>query len=130
MPHLSETPPPRCSSCNLQRPDMAHVDFEAAWDGPVIEDGIIGVDGEKTHTLRTSIDELVICEECLTVGGRLVGLEPVDADRVVALEEQLDAARTAVLELQELTKEQDRALRARDAFGEAQTAKRRARAAA
>jgi hypothetical protein len=29
-------PPTMCSACFGQYPDRNHVDFEAAWDGPVI----------------------------------------------------------------------------------------------
>lgn len=48
--------PAACSSCFGQYPEQVHVDFESAWDGPVI-------DAENGR--KYSIDELVICEQCL-----------------------------------------------------------------
>lgn len=52
---LAETLPVRCSACFGQKVGQLHVDFEAAWDGPILND-----DG-----MRVSIDDLFICEECL-----------------------------------------------------------------
>jgi hypothetical protein len=108
---------------------MRHVDFEASWDGPVVDGGLATGEGLARGPL-TSIDELVICEECLTVAGALLGLEPQDQTRIDALECQLDDARSANLELQAHVKEQDRALASRTSFSEKQQQKRKQKAAA
>jgi hypothetical protein len=60
---LAEHAPPACASCFSQRPDAPHVDFGAYYDGPVL-------DGAK----HMQIDDLVICEQCLTEAASLVGL--------------------------------------------------------
>jgi hypothetical protein len=123
---LSEIPPALCSACSLQRPDLRHVDFDAAWDGPTVEGGLATGDGVVRGPL-VSIDELVICEECLRAAGRLIDLEPVEGGRVEALEQQLADAREVNLELQGHVKAQDKALQSRDSFGEAQQARRQAK---
>jgi hypothetical protein len=128
LPRLADTPPVQCSACGLQRPDRQHVDFDAAWDGPVVEGGLATGDG-VVRGPAVSIDELVICDECLTVAGRLIGLESVDQGYTASLEQQLADARTVNLELQSHVREQDRALQSRTSFGEAQQARRRAKAA-
>lgn len=60
-----------CASCGSQDPGARYVDFDAAWDGPVVnpEDGI-----------KMQIDDLVVCENCLKEASALVGL--VDPDQV------------------------------------------------
>jgi hypothetical protein len=72
-----------CSSCFQAKPGTLHVDFDAAWDGPVLQDAV----GEPiTHT----IDELVICESCLEEAAKLIGMDRTpDAARVKELEDQV-----------------------------------------
>jgi hypothetical protein len=53
---LAESTPVRCSACFGQHPEKSHVDFEAAWDGPVIDAG---------NGMKQYIDDLVICEDCI-----------------------------------------------------------------
>ncbi len=62
---LAERTPPFCAGCYGQYPALRHVDYESAWDGPMLnaEDGI-----------RMTVDELVMCEECIKAGARLVGM--------------------------------------------------------
>ncbi len=74
MTKIAEISPTHCSSCFGQYVDRRHVDFEAAWDGPVIHDGVMTDEG-VTNRIPVSIDELVICEECLTHGAKLLGLK-------------------------------------------------------
>lgn len=67
--------PPRCSGCFLQKTEERHVDFEASYDGPVIE-----------GAPRVVIDELILCEACLTLAARQIGLGDVAAvEQEVAL---------------------------------------------
>lgn len=125
-PRLAETPPARCSACNLQRPEKRHIDFDAWWDGPVVEGGLATGEG-VVRGPRVSIDELVICEDCLRDAGRLIDLEPVEGGRVELLEQQLEDARSVNLELQSHVKAQDKALQSRDSFGDAQLQRRQAK---
>lgn len=60
---LAEHAPAACSSCFSQKVDEKHVDFGAYYDGPVL-DGAKGI----------QVDDLVICEQCLTEAASLVGL--------------------------------------------------------
>jgi hypothetical protein len=83
---LAEVPPVRCSSCFGQYTERTHVDFGAAWNGPAFpDDGSTGVVGGKVMT----IDDLVICEDCLKIAAGLIGFEdPGDTRRHVAEAEQ------------------------------------------
>jgi hypothetical protein len=52
---LADPNPAYCSCCFQQMPTKVHIDFEVAWDGPVInEDG-----------LRVPIDDLYLCQDCI-----------------------------------------------------------------
>jgi hypothetical protein len=90
---LTETPPVRCSSCYGQYPDRTHVDFGAAWDGPTFPDD------EVAGGVIVTVDDLIICEDCLRDAGRLLGLEdPGDAARHLAeLEGQAEELRERLL---------------------------------
>lgn len=61
----AQPPPAYCSACFGQYPDRRHVDFGASYDGPVLENVAGGV--------PASIDDLVICEECLATAAKLIG---------------------------------------------------------
>jgi hypothetical protein len=69
MPKLYEDSSRFCSNCFQQIPGTRMVEFEAAWDGPVTtpRDTIHGVE-------QVQIDDLVICEVCLTAAAKLIGL--------------------------------------------------------
>lgn len=58
---VAEVAPSYCSSCFSQKPDELHVDFGAYYDGPVL-------DGAKAQ----QIDDLFLCEECLSAAAALV----------------------------------------------------------
>lgn len=78
--------PPYCSSCFGGKPQIAHVDFEAYYDGPIIQG----------KTFKQPIDDLIICEDCLRAAGEVIGL---------AEHKQLIKQRNELLqELQELRK--------------------------
>jgi hypothetical protein len=117
MPRIAETPPVRCSGCGLQQPHVRHVDFDVAWDGPVIQGGVVLFDGERSPTVPVPIDDLILCEPCVVQAGRLLGLEPQDQTTIQQLEDELAGARDANLELRKHVDEQDRALKSRDSFG-------------
>lgn len=70
---LAEPAPPYCSGCFGAKPNMRHVDMGAAWDGPMLEPlkGAVGVIGH-------SIDDLVLCEDCIKAAAELVDLGNVE----------------------------------------------------
>lgn len=55
--------PPRCSVCFEQKPKEVHVDFNVAFDGPVIP-------GQPL----VSIDDLIVCKSCLKQAAKLIGM--------------------------------------------------------
>jgi hypothetical protein len=80
---------PYCASCYQARPGQPHVDFDAAYDGPVLD-----------AAAAMQIDDLVICHVCLGGAARLLGyvldedrprLQQVEAEKV-ALRERAQAA--------------------------------------
>jgi hypothetical protein len=91
---LTDHAPIACSSCGHQDVEMKHVDFEAAWDGPVIsrtENGDV-----------LPIDDLIVCEQCVREAAQLFDLTTrFDAkkmrDQVKLLEAEL-ADKTARLQ--------------------------------
>lgn len=62
---LASPPPSHCSACFGAYPQRRHVDFGASYDGPVLENVAGGV--------PASIDELVICEDCLATAAKVIG---------------------------------------------------------
>lgn len=93
---LADVPPVACSACNGQYPDRRHIDFQAAWDGPTFPQGVNLGDGNVRTNLTVAVDDLVLCENCLTQAGRLVGLQDT-----TALQGALDAAEETTRELRE-----------------------------
>lgn len=64
---IAHPAPPACASCYGQYPERLHVDFGAAFDGPVL----FGKEGAT----QAQVDELVICDECLRAAAALLGLK-------------------------------------------------------
>jgi hypothetical protein len=89
--------PAYCSACFGARPGEKHIDFEAAYDGPVIN----SVAGNKV-----AIDDLVICEKCLIAAASLIGL--TNADELRAENEELGQS---VEELSEQVSKRDNIIR-------------------
>lgn len=85
---VCDIPPPHCASCYGQYTDKVHVDLEASYDGPVIEGGIVGPDGEVVNKIPVSIDELVLCETCLIEAAALIGMKPAVDDFVADLRQR------------------------------------------
>lgn len=75
---IAHIPPVQCSVCFQQKPDELHVDMEAAYDGPVLD-----VSGAR-HT----IDDIVICEECVRAAARQLPEHREQQDRYDALAAQ------------------------------------------
>ena len=79
--------PAYCSACFSAKPQMRHIDFECVWDGPVInvEDGI-----------RVQVDDLIVCEDCLSAAAARLDIANAGAARISELENrvfELDARR-------------------------------------
>src|SRR4051794_14453564 len=86
---LAETAPAACASCGQRNPDARHVDFGAAGDY-----GMAPAPGNIAGAKLVSIDDLIVCERCLTDAASVLGLEDVSAQRSEAerLERTCEAA--------------------------------------
>lgn len=71
---LAPTPPSHCSSCFGAYPQRRHVDFGASFDGPVLPSGL-----EASGVNGVSIDDLIVCEDCLATAAREIGFGDVAA---------------------------------------------------
>jgi hypothetical protein len=85
----SETPPAMCSACFGQYPDRVHIDFESSWDGPLIEGGTQDREGNVISRIPVSIDELVLCEECIAAAAAELGFSRDEAEKVKELRKQI-----------------------------------------
>lgn len=81
---IAQPAPPHCSGCYQQKPQETHVDFGAAYDGPVVP-ALAGTVGVVGH----SIDELVLCATCIRTAAALIGL--TDEGPLIAERDQLEA---------------------------------------
>jgi hypothetical protein len=81
---IAQPAPAHCSGCYQHKPQETHVDFGAAYDGPVVPAlaGSVGVVGH-------SIDELVLCSTCIQTAAALIGLS--DQGPLIAERDQLEA---------------------------------------
>jgi hypothetical protein len=68
--HLT-SPPVACAACYAQYPDRQHVDFGATYDGPVLNQ----LDVISTGVTNVQIDELIICDKCVSDAAALLGLK-------------------------------------------------------
>ena len=73
---LAETPPVACASCFGQYTDRRHVDFGAAYEGPVLPSG-----EETKGVVGVVVDDLIVCEECLRAAAALIGMEDATESR-------------------------------------------------
>jgi hypothetical protein len=92
MTKFAETPPAMCSGCFGQYPDRQHIDFESSWDGPVVEGGAMGENGQVISRIPVSIDELILCEDCVREGASLLGLSEENTAK-------LDQLRAEIIDL-------------------------------
>ena len=92
MPKIADKPPVYCASCHRQNVELRHVDFEAYYDGPVINGDI-----------KVSIDDLIICEECMRAGAELLGYIKDDESRDLILEyiDQVDKMDKQITQLEQ-----------------------------
>lgn len=102
MTRLAESRPPYCSACFQHPGELRCVDFEAAYDGPVME----GVPSP------VPIDDLILCEQCLASAFAILdpqGLKQTIAELEQAVRDQADeiarkdkAVKAAKFTIQEL----------------------------
>lgn len=77
---------PYCASCYQQQPEMRHIDFGAAFDGPTLE-----------GATKVMIDDLIVCETCLRTAVALIGI----TGDVEELQDELRLANQQLMELGE-----------------------------
>jgi hypothetical protein len=82
---VAETPPVACASCGGQYPDRRHVDFGAAWDGPVVNQ----LDVVAKGVTPMQIDDLVVCENCILEAAGALKMQDVKAPTLVALQDKI-----------------------------------------
>jgi hypothetical protein len=83
---IAHTTPPACAVCYQQHVNRTHVDFEVAYDGPVIPGAV-----------PRPIDDLIVCEKCLADAAKLIGLTREDMLR--AQVDELTAQRDTAVQL-------------------------------
>lgn len=90
-------PPAYCAGCYQQKPEKRHIDFDAAFDGPSFEVPEVG------PGIRMQIDDLVLCEDCVTNAGKLLGLVNADdlKEENQELGEALEHANDTIEEMRE-----------------------------
>lgn len=72
-----------CSACFGQNPDARHIDFDAAADRGY---------GDTDNGLKISMDDLILCEECVKAGAVLLGMMDTETfqGRLHSLEHRLE----------------------------------------
>lgn len=91
MTKIAQPKPPYCASC-FQKPEQACVDFEAAYDGPVV----------PGTPEPVPVDDLILCEGCLEEAFAL--LDPQN------LRETINELTNEVLDLMEETSAKDKVI--------------------
>lgn len=84
---IAENPPPYCSVCFGSVPDRRFVDFEVAWDGPVL--------GATAEHHGQPIDDLIVCESCLKIAFQVLDLDQ-NSEAIERLETELVEARDSL----------------------------------
>jgi hypothetical protein len=112
---VCDTPPPFCASCYGQYTDLRHVDLEASYDGPVVEGGIIGEDMQVQDKIKVSIDELVLCETCLSEAAALIGLTSDAGTRMAELAQRNQEQAERLLGLQAYVDQLEKAITSKPA---------------
>ena len=119
---ISDPNPSHCSSCYGQYPQRRHIDFEAAYDGPVI----------NTDGLRQSIDDLIICEDCMESAAKFVGYVNDEAMKreIERLKMQVETRDEMLAKQDQVIQDQEKAIRSRGILSLAQQGKPTPKAAA
>jgi hypothetical protein len=78
-PRLASRPPRACAACYGQYTDRAHVDFQAGYEGALID---------PNRPRAGHVDWLVICEKCIRTAAALL---PEQASKVEGLQHEIAA---------------------------------------
>ena len=78
-PRIAARVPVACTGCHGQYPDRVHVDFNSAFEGPVID---------SANPRTTRIDWLVLCEDCVRTAHRVLPNDERD-DEIERLNRQV-----------------------------------------
>ena len=78
-------------------PQPEYVNFESAYDGPVIDD--------PNSTVKTYIDKIVVCEDCVRQGASLLGM-----DHVERYSSELEAQKGYIAELEKEITSKDKVI--------------------
>jgi hypothetical protein len=87
---VTEHAPVACASCGGQYTDRRHVDFGAAWDGPVVNSFDVIAKG----VVNQQIDDLIVCESCILEAAEALKMEDVRAPTLEALRNQVAELKT------------------------------------
>jgi hypothetical protein len=120
MTRIASTPPAFCASCFTVREGDRFVDFEAAYDGPVL----IGEEDHNGNRPMKPIDDLVLCERCVNEAARLldIGGDNPEIERLEGIIEilgQSDEAKDRMIQRLTMTLEElvDHPIQRRDGAG-------------
>lgn len=84
MPNLALRLPAYCTGCYGQYPEKTYVEFDGAFDGPVV----------NTDGLKQVVENVVLCEDCLRSAAKLIGLvDDEDLERHTENEREVIALR-------------------------------------
>lgn len=93
---------PYCSSCFGQYPDRQHVDFEAYWDGPVINGSV-----------KVAIDDLIVCENCVKRAAELLGMTEGAEDKLAKQRSEIERLKGDLAKAEKYNKKLQEAFEAR-----------------
>lgn len=77
--------PMYCAACFNQQPQLQHIDFDASIDRGYGND----------EATRVAMDDLILCENCVREGARLLDMTERDDQTIASLERKLDIAEKA-----------------------------------
>jgi hypothetical protein len=92
--------PMYCAACFNQRPELRHIDFDAATDR--------GYGAEEAT--RVAMDDLILCENCVREGARLLSMVDRDDQTIATLQRKLDVAEKAKRQAQNYADTMEEAL--------------------
>ncbi len=82
-------PPVACAACGGQYIDRRHVDFGSAWDGPVINQLEVAVNG----AIAMAIDDLIVCENCVRNAAEVLKMDDISAPALQKVLVELEAVK-------------------------------------
>jgi hypothetical protein len=92
--------PMYCAACFNQQPSLRHSDFDASIDRGYGND----------EATRVAMDDLILCENCVREGARLLDMIDRDDQTIATLEHKLDVAEKAKRQAQNYADTMEEAL--------------------